>query len=257
MATLVLPISAITAGAEEKMQTVASRFHSETSFKGKASGKVVFGDDVPLYKTYPRAPIVKLPKPDPGGMTVKKAIGARRSVRAFASKPITLKILSQLCLSANGLTHSLRSRTMRAAPSAGAMYPIELYAYVQNVTGLDKGFYHFRPKDSSLERVTAEDIGPAIHEASLEQESIGVSPLILILTARFDRSTSKYADRGYRYVYIDAGAMCENIYLQATSLGLGTVAAGAFNDDAVNKVVGVDGKSEAVLLIMPVGYPGD
>lgn len=259
LAVSCLPLAGLLVSAEEKMQAIGPRFHLETSYttSGKSTTGTAIGEDVPLYKTYPRAQVVKLPAPDPGGMTVEKAIAIRRSIRAFTEQPVTLQQVAQLLLSANGITHKFQARTMRAAPSAGALYPIDLYVLAHHVTGLDSGLYHFRPKDSSLESVKAGDHSAAIHEASLGQESVGPSPVTLVLTARFDRSTRKYADRGYRYAYIDAGAICENVYLQATSLGLGTVAVGAFYDDAMNKLIGIDGKSEATLLIMPVGFSAE
>ena len=126
---------------------------------------------------------------------------------------------------------------------------------VSGVESLEKGLYHFQVSDSSLELVEAGDFDQRVHVASNEQSAVGDSPVTIIMSARFDRSTAKYSDRGYRYTYMEAGCICQNIYLQATALGMGTVAVGAFNDDALNRLLGIDGRSEAALLMMPVGYP--
>ncbi len=252
-AMLTLPVKS----SQMDSMSIGQRFHNETSFgdKGYKGKDISWGGQVPLYKKYESASKVKLPTPVFEGMSVEKAIRERRSKRYFVDRPMTLKQLAQILLSADGVTDSLGGYDFRAAPSGGALYPIETYVIVLNVDTLANGLYHFQVSDNSLELVKEGEFGLQIHKAANEQEAVGSSPVTLILTARFDRSTVKYGDRGYRYVYIEAGAICENTYLQATSLGMGTVAIGAFNDDAVNRLLGVDGVSEAALLIMPVGFP--
>jgi len=236
--------------------SVGQRFHRETSFdeSGFVGKNISWGKRIPLYKKYPDAQKTKLPAPSFTGQPVERVIGQRKSTRSFSDKPITLAELSQLLLSANGLTHTSGSFEMRAAPSGGALYPVELYVIVHNVESLDNGLYHFQVADSSLELIKAGDFSRKIHEAANNQNAVGKSPLTVVLTARFARSTVKYADRGYRYIYIETGAICENIYLQATSLDMGTVAVGAFNDGLLNELLELDGLAEAALLIMPVGH---
>jgi SagB-type dehydrogenase family enzyme len=254
---LTFVLTAYVNAEQEENMSIGRRFHYETSFgdqgyKGKDIG---WGGQVPLYKEYESASKVKLPTPDFEGLSVEEAIRKRRSERYFADKPMTLEQLAQMLLSAGGITYSSNGWDFRAAPSGGALYPMEIYVIALNVGTLANGLYHFQVSDNTLELIKEGDFGRQIHKASNEQEAVGTSPVTLILTARFDRSTVKYGDRGYRYIYIEAGAICENIYLEATSLGLGTVAVGAFHDDALNRLLEIDGINEAALLVMPVGIP--
>ncbi len=242
---------------QEDNMSIGQRFHQETSFgdKGYKGKDIRWGRQVPLYKKYESTSKVKLPTPEIEGLSVEEAIRRRRSERYFADKAISLEQLAQVLLSADGITYSSNGWDFRSAPSGGALYPVEIYVIARNVDTLTDGLYHFQVSDNSLELISEGDFSRQVYKAANEQEAMGSSPVTLILTARFDRSTVKYGDRGYRYVYIEAGAICQNIYLEATSLGLGTVAVGAFDDDALNRLVGVDGANEAALLIMPLGIP--
>jgi SagB-type dehydrogenase family enzyme len=253
--TFVAPAIAMVNADGEKEMSIGQRFHHETSFgdSGFKGPQPRFGRQLPLYKIYEDVEKVDLPVSELTDLTVEQAIGARRSKRSFKKEPLSLPQLARLLLSADGITASSQGHAFRAAPSGGALYPIEIYVLVHDVTDLADGLFHFQVSDTSLELVQQGDFSAEIHRASHDQESVGSSPVTLILTARFERSTAKYADRGYRYTYLEAGAISENIYLQAISLGLGTVAVGAFNDDATNRLIGIDGVAEASLLIMPVG----
>jgi len=253
---IILPLASSATDNPDSI-SIGPRFHLETSydqdgFKGKS---VSWGQTISLYKEYPSADRVKLPVPKESGATLVTALAARQSMRSFANQALTLEQLSRLLQSADGISHGRGSVVMRTAPSGGALYPIDIYVAASNVEGLKAGLYHFRPADSSLELVEAGDFDARLHGAAFEQGCVGSSPITIVLTARFERSTKKYADRGYRYTYMEGGAICQNIYLQANALQLGTVAVGAFNDDALNELLGIDGSSEAALLIMPVGYP--
>ncbi len=241
----------------EDSMSIGQRFHYETGFseKGYKGERISWGEKVPLYKRYGGVPKVKLPEADFEGMSVEQAIGERRSERDFTDQSISLEMLGQVLLSADGITYSGAGYDFRAAPSGGALYPIEVYVIAGNVDSLADGLYHFQVSDSSLELIRKGDFRESAHKAANEQDAVGSSPVTIILTARFDRSTVKYADRGYRYIYIEAGAISENVYLQATSLGLGTVVVGAFNDDVLNGLLGIDGVNEAALLLMPLGFP--
>ncbi len=254
---ILLTLLSVTAAGADDFLSIGQRFHFETSFddSGFKGKNPVFGKSVPLYKAYPDAAKIKLPEPVSTGKVLEDVVTQRHSVRSFADKPLGLDQLARLLLTADGLSHKQGNWEMRSAPSGGALYPIELYLIVSRVEALEKGLYHFQVSDSSLELVGAGDFAQAVHVASNEQSAVGNSPVTIIMSARFDRSTVKYSDRGYRYTYMEAGCICQNIYLQATALGMGTVAVGAFNDDALNELLGIDGQSEAGLLIMPVGFP--
>jgi len=194
--------------------------------------------------------MIKLPEPKcSGGISVEEAIKGRRSVRDYSSEPVSLEDLSQLLWSAQGITGRSRGR---AAPSAGATYPLELYAVVERVSGLEPGVYHYLPKEHSLDCVILGRYNTVLSEASLGQACVMNASLSLVFSAVYDRTTSRYGERGIRYVSIDVGHASENVYLQCRSLGLGTVAVGAFDDEKVKDALKLK-KEKSPLYIMPVG----
>jgi len=251
-----MPILNIHAEGSEQRSS-GSRFHYETSYgdSGIKGDNITWGKSVPLYKTYENRPSLKLPAPADTDMNLETIIRLRKSVRSFSDKGLNLKHLARILLTADGLTQKRSGIHRRSAPSGGALYPVEIYVIAHNVASLKPGLYHFQVSDSSLELIREGDFRKKIHEAANNQNAVGDSPVTLIITSRFDRITQKYADRGYRYAYIEAGAICQNIYLQVTALKMGTVAVGAFNDDATNELIEIDGEHEAALLIMPIGFP--
>ncbi len=201
----------------------------------------------------PQAESVPLPKPDMKGMTTEEAIGARRSIRRYSAEPLTLRELSQLLFSAQGITGHRGSFPLRAAPSAGALYPIELYVVVNNVRHLQQGLYHYSSQRHALDLVKADDYRARISRCCLHQDFVGQAAVALVMTAIFHRTTDRYGQRGNRYVYMEAGHISQNIYLQTTSLGLGSVAVGAFNDEKLNTLLGVDGQEEMAIYVHAVG----
>jgi SagB-type dehydrogenase family enzyme len=237
--------------------SIGPRFHHKTGFgsTGAKGTDVTWGVQTPAVKDYSGAPKIDLPKPIETTMPLEEAIRDRHSVRSFANRPIPLASLSRLLNSACGITKPWGSRSHRSAPSAGALNPIEIYLVVGSVDSLPTGLYHYRPTDSSLELLAKGNMADSLHAAANGQACADSPPVALIIAARFARTTAKYADRGFRYVYMESGAVCQNVYLQATALNLGTVAVGAFDDDALNDLLGLDGIDEAALILMPVGIP--
>lgn len=237
--------------------SIGPRFQRETSQdeNGFIGRSISFGRSLPLYKEYPNNHRIKLPRPDGLSVSLVESIAERKSVRSFSPRPLTLPQLSALLLTADGLTHTLGKYTLRSAPSGGALYPVDMYVVAMAIDSLAPGVYHFHAGDSSLTTLVEGNLGRRLAGAALDQGFIADAPVAIVLTARFERSTKKYADRGYRYAYIEAGSICQNIYLAATALRLGTVAVGAFIDQAVDDIIGIDGVEEAALLIMPIGYP--
>ena len=187
------------------------------------------------------------------GLTVEEAIEGRRSVRDFPGPPITLLELSRLLHRASGITD--RTSGFRAAPSAGALYPLEPHVVVNRVEGLPQGIYRYRPGDHSLEAVREGDFSRQVSLAALGQEVVARAPVVLALAAVFERSRSKYGERSYRYVLMECGHVAQNVYLAATSMGLGACAVGAFMDDALNALLGLDGVEEAALYLICIGSP--
>jgi len=203
-------------------------------------------------KTYPDVP--RIPLPDPSGwqaLGLEQAIESRRSVRDYTAQPLTLDALSRLLHAAQGITEPRRG--FRAAPSAGALYPIELYPVVRDVAGLEPGIYHYAVQEHALEQVQAGDPHSAVMQAGLGQSVLGQAAVCFVLSAIFQRTRFKYRERAYRYVLLEAGHVGQNLCLAATGLGLGACTVGAFDDDDLNELLGLDGQEEAALYIIAVG----
>ncbi len=248
-------LSAYSKDAEKELSP-GERFHHETSLTWRGVIGDVFRSKPkkpPQYKNYPGSKIIKLPKPVYHGITLEESIEKRRSVRNYSGKPLTLSQLSQLLFSAQGITGKLYDQSLRTAPSAGALYPIEVYVIVNSVEGLTRGIYHYAVLNHSLELVKSGDFRKEITAVGLEQEMLGDADVTFVLSAIFDRVRHKYGERGFRYAYIEAGHISQNIYLQAVSLGLGSVSVGAFLDEEINKLIGIDGQTEAVIYLHAVG----
>jgi SagB-type dehydrogenase family enzyme len=236
--------------------TIGERFHKETSLSWKKALSDIFQTlpkSPPLYKEYKDAKVIRLPKVWEEHLSLEQALIKRRSIRNYSSKPMDLEKLSQLLFAASGITGSLYDRPLRTAPSAGALYPIEIYLVVNRVKELPPGLYHYRVFDHSLELLREEDLKDEVTKAGLRQDMLREASVVFILSAIFDRVRSKYGERGYRYAYMEAGHISQNIYLQATSLNLGSVCVGAFLDEEANRLIGVDGVKEAVLYMHAVG----
>jgi SagB-type dehydrogenase family enzyme len=218
-----------------------------------------WGQSVPLYKRYPDAPLVELPAVTSEalavGPTAGEAIFRRRSNRAYAPSPMTMDELSRLLYLTDGITAGLHGNARRSAPSSGALYPIEVYAAVHRVEGLDRGIYHYAYEPHALEQVRAGDFRDAVVLQGLAQTFLGECGVVLFLTQILQRMRPKYQDRSYRYGLLEAGHIGENAYLAATAMGLGACGVGAFMDDAINEMLGVDGVEEAALYMLAVGRP--
>ena len=194
---------------------------------------------------------IRLPEPGyRGDISVEEALLRRRSVRDYSNEPLSIEEVSQLLWAAQGITDSTYG--LRTAPSAGALYPMEIYIVAGNVVGLESGTYRYNPYKHELIAAERGDVRDKLSESALGQEWVADAPVDIIICAVFSRVTGKYGNRGRRYVHMEAGHVAQNIYLQALSLGLGTVVVGAFIDDDVRQVIGAQ-KSEVPLYIMPVG----
>jgi SagB-type dehydrogenase family enzyme len=211
------------------------------------------GAPPPAYKTYSEAMKIKLPPPEYNGLRLEEAIRRRRSVRKYAKLPLTLAQLSQLLYAAQGITGQSHGLSMRSAPSAGALYPMEIYPVINNVSGLKQGIYHYAVKEHALEQLRTGDFSSQIASACLKQEAAGTAQVCIVLGCIFARLCYKYGERGYRYALIEAGHIGQNIYLQATSLGMGAVAMGAFYDDKLNELLGIDAEQETAIYVLAVG----
>jgi SagB-type dehydrogenase family enzyme len=203
-------------------------------------------------KVYADAEHVALADPgDSWGLSLGETVDMRRSVRRHAGRTLPLDDLSRLLHAAQGITD--QGRGYRAAPSAGALYPIELYAVVHDVDGLQPGIYHYAVQEHELELLQSGDSSAAVTFAGLGQSFLGQANVCFILSAVFQRTRWRYRERTYRYVMLEAGHVGQNLYLAATAMGLGACAVGAFLDDEFNDLLGLDGMEEAVLYAISVG----
>lgn len=190
---------------------------------------------------------ISLPAPTrTGRMSLEEALARRRSVREFAAKSLPEAVLGQLLWAAQGITHP---DGLRTAPSAGALYPLEVYV----VTAA--GFYHYNPHSHALERRSGSDLRPALARAALEQESVREAGAVVVFAAVVERTARRYGPaRTPRYVALEVGHAAQNMLLEATALGLGAVPIGAFHDADVQRALSLPKDEEPVYLV-PVGYP--
>lgn len=202
------------------------------------------------------APVFDLPRVEtPPGASLHDTLVRRRSVRDYKTAALTLEQLSYLLWASNGVKSFESGFAFRTAPSAGALYPVETYVVVNNVDGVPAGLYHYSVYDHCLRQLKAADLRHEIAMAALGQDMCADAPVVLVWTAVFGRSTWRYGQRAYRYIYLDAGHIAENLALAAVALDLGTCQIGALFDDEVNRILGIDGESESVVYMSVVGKP--
>jgi SagB-type dehydrogenase family enzyme len=212
------------------------------------------GDSKEVKKDRTAGRVIGLPGPlKKGALSVTEALWKRRTCRRFAAKPLEKAQLGQILWSAQGLNS--KAGGLRTAPSAGALYPLEVYALVINegVRDVAPGAYRYRPRSHDLVMVREGDLVPELSACGYSQTFFARSPLTLIIAADYDRTTWKYGDRGIRYVDMEAGHAAQNVSLQAAEMGLAVGFVGAFQDDRVSALVPL-GKKEKPLYILPVGY---
>jgi SagB-type dehydrogenase family enzyme len=235
---------------------IGSDFQKKTKYqRGKMPGRGPGSLKEPeAFKTYPGARIVPLDVPNElPTATLWETLKKRRSVRRYAEAPLTKTELSQLLWAAQGVTAHAHRCLFRTAPSAGALYPVETYLVVNSVTGMERGIYHYDVREHRLELIREGKVRDEAARAALDQEMLAAASVVFIWTAVFARSTWKYGDRAYRYVYLDAGHIAQNVALAAVALGLATCQIAALYDDEVNALVGVDGTGESTVYMTSVG----
>jgi SagB-type dehydrogenase family enzyme len=189
-----------------------------------------------------------------GGKPLWETIAERRSFREFSHQPIILEELSRLIWATQGITARARGFDFRTVPSAGALYPIETYLVVNRVEEVSGGIYHYVVKKGELALIREGQFGRQLGHAALGQEMLEEAACVFVWTAIVERSKWKYRERGYRYIYMDAGHIGQNLYLAATGLGLGCCTVGAFFDEEVDQLVGIDGTEEISVYLGAVGH---
>lgn len=194
---------------------------------------------------------IKLPEPNlVGTMTIEEAILKRRSIRRYKDEPIALAEVSQLLWAAQGITEPQKG--LRAAPSAGARYPLELYIVIGNVTDLEPGVYKYIPESHSLVKTWDGDLREDLASACLKQPMVARCAVDFVFAGNYERTTSRYGERGFRYIFTDLGHAAENLQLQAVALGFGTVPVGAFDDDSVAQTLSLP-EGEHPIYVIPIG----
>lgn len=195
--------------------------------------------------------LIPLPEPEKQGkISLEQAIEQRRSTRDYQDKPLSLEEIGQLLWSAQGVTNV---EGKRAAPSAGATYPLEAYLVINKPGDLSQGLYRYIPEKHALTELFKKDISQELRQTALGQEWVEKAPAVIFFSGIFERTTQRYGERGVYYVYMEAGHAAQNVYLQAEALGLGTVVIGAFYDEQLKELLRLQ-KQETPLYLMPVGH---
>jgi SagB-type dehydrogenase family enzyme len=198
-------------------------------------------------------PEIELPPPQlTGTFSVEQALYERRSHRAYGDAPLTLTELSQLLWAAQGVTHPEGWRT---AASAGGMYPLELLAAVGNVLHLEPGVYRYYPDRHTISLLVPGDRRAELSAAAVNQQAVAQGAAVLVLAGVYERTAVRYGERAERYVHMEVGIASQNLHLQATALGLGTVFIGAFDSEQTSLILGL-AEDERPLALMPVGRLG-
>jgi len=249
------------------MSGIGDKFQQETKYEPSRipRHKLLWDAKPPLYKGYPEAQKIELVAFDPrrfaslceaaGAMILDRALRQRKSIRDFQQQPISKEQLSYLLWASTGIQRVENGYEFRTAPSAGALYPIETYVIVNDVIDLEEGVYHYSIKAHQLEQLKPGQFRQEITAAALGQGMCQTSAVVFVWSAVFERCKWKYGQRAYRYIYLDAGHIAENLALAAVSLNLGSCEIGALYDNQVNAILGIDGIEESVLCMAAVGIP--
>lgn len=240
----------------ELQRTLAVEYLKKTIFDRATikshSKPEIAGED--QYKTYPEVEKISLPV----DWSLQEArilplLQKRRSLRRYARRQLTLNDLAFLLWATQGITARMGTHFLRTSPSAGALYPIETYMVINSVENLQAGLYHFAVRQFELEKISCEINGQDAAHACLDQDFVAKGNLMFFWTARLRRSMAKYGERGFRYLFLDAGHVCQAAMLAAEAIGCGGCPVGAFYDEEVNKLLGVDGENETVLYAASIG----
>ncbi len=235
---------------------IGDRFQEQTKYvRGELSGGGLdWASEPETYKTYPDAPRIPLDSPrTKGGTSLWRALKERHSVRNFSDELMSKLELSRLVWAAQGISHENRGVAFRTAPSAGGLYPIETYVVVNRVEDVEPGVYHYAVAEHALEQLRTGDFSLQAARAALDQRMVYEANVVFVWTAIFERSKWKYKQRAYRYIYLDAGHIAQNVALAGVALGLGSCQIGALYDEEANELLGIEDERESVIYMTAVG----
>jgi SagB-type dehydrogenase family enzyme len=243
---------------DQRREGIGDRYHDETKYQRKSMprGGPNWARQPSPYKEIPDAMNYFSLRPfsQKTGKSLWEAISQRRSTREFSDQPITFSELSQLIWATQGITLRAQGFEFRASPSAGGLYPIETYLVVNRVEEIPRGLYHYNVKEAQLILLKDGQFGFELCQAGLGQEMLEEAACVFVWTAIVERSKWKYRERAYRYIYMDVGHIGQTLYLAATALNLGCCTVGAFFDEEIDRVIGVDGRNEISVYLGAVGH---
>lgn len=237
---------------------IGDYFQRETKYirNKELGGNLDWLNKPQTYKSYPNSKRLELPTQlREVAVPFSEVLLGRKSLRAFSTQPLNKSDLTFLLWASTGIQRRERGYEFRMAPSAGALYPIETYVAINHVEDVVEGVYHYNIRDNSLEEIKIGKFGDEIAHAALAQRICAIAPVVFIWTAIFSRSKWKYAQRAYRYVYLDAGHIAQNLALAAVGIACGSCQIGAFFDDEINSILGLDGVEESVIYLSAIGHP--
>jgi len=236
---------------------LALLFHLNSSVWGNAAAYTEQVHEASYREPSPGATLL----PASGRSEIDRLVAERRSCREFADAPLAAATLAAILRAGYGITGTRQPPDPwtgygRSVPSAGALYPLDVYAAVERIDGIAGGVYRFNPLGDALEPVASPATVASIRSHLLQPESCERANALVILTAEFEKTMSKYGPRGYRYILLEAGHVAQNVCLAAVGFGLQTLCLGGFSDVHINADLGLDGRSKAALYCLAVGHPG-
>lgn len=239
----------------ELEKSLGWRYIQDTKFDREklSSYKRLIIKPIPLFKVYKDVEIVKFPKLIDIKESLSKTIKTRRSYREYGDEPISMQELATILYHSYGIREDSTDFPYRNVPSAGALYPLEIYVYANKVEGLKQGIYHYNIVDNGLELLTLGDFNDYLVKSCLGQRFVTQGGCVIFFTTLFRRNMCKYGHRGLRYILLDAGHIAQNLILCSEALGIGTCPIGAFFDNEINSLLGVDGMEETTLYLIVMG----
>jgi SagB-type dehydrogenase family enzyme len=224
---------------------------------GPHAGAGIFAP-IPIVKSYPGAERVPLPQPGPLNKRLGKLLLQRRSRRDYTGANLDLEQLSTLVHYACGVTGSIpgygyQQLPLRTFPSSGGLQVPEVYLSVQSVVGIAPGLYHYHLIDNVLESLRPGQHGPLLAALSFQQAYLATASVVFLISGLFERMRWKYGQRAYKYMCMDVGYLGQNLYLVAEAMGLGACAIAGFVDDAMEKLLQIDGRNEMIMFLTTVG----
>lgn len=245
---------------DRENKNIGEIFQQQTKYKpDKLTGYALDWSKRPDPFKNHKSPLAYISLPEPEikpDANLWRVLQQRRSIRQYnAGRSLEKRHLSVLLWAMQGITARYGEYYLRTAPSAGALYPVETYIFSRYIEGIEPGIYHFRPQVFDLELLKKGNYARELTDAALGQNMVISAQMTMVWSAMVERSRWKYRQRAYRYIYLDAGHIAQNLYLAAEGLGLGACAIGALFDDRVNSILGVDGIKETVIYMATVGWP--